>query len=50
MKAKISIPEDDICKVCDETCPENVYDCPILQQAMNSKQAVYKWCWISAGK
>jgi hypothetical protein len=50
MKAKISLPQDDLCKFCDNVCPENVYDCDILQQAMNSKQAGYKWCWLKLEK
>jgi hypothetical protein len=46
MYSNISVPEDDLCKYCDQKCPENIYNCTILQQAMNSKKAVYKWVWI----
>jgi len=50
MKANISVPKDDSCIFCDQECPEDVYDCMILQQAMNSKKAVYKWCWVKNEK
>ena len=50
MKANISVPKDDLCKVCDQECPDNVYDCAILQDAMVKKQASYKWCWLKNEK
>ena len=45
MKTNISLPKDDRCILCENVCPENVYDCPELQHAIETKGAVYKWCW-----
>lgn len=45
MKTNISLPKDDMCKFCDQTCPENIYECLTLTEAINRKQALYLWCW-----
>lgn len=46
LKTNISLPEDDICKLCNEKCPANIYDCPTHQKMVNEKKAVYLWCWV----
>jgi len=46
MKTNISLPEDDLCKLCEEKCPKNVYDCETLTQMINRKKALYVWCWV----
>lgn len=48
MKTNISLPKDDRCKLCDDNrnCPENVYDCIILNDAINTKTAAYIWTWV----
>lgn len=45
MKTTISLPENDICKCCEDICPENIYDCEKLQQLINNKKSQYVWCW-----
>ena len=45
MKTNISLPKDDKCGFCDQKCPDNIYDCEILSEAINKKQCVYVWYW-----
>ena len=59
MRTNISLPKDDLCEFCfdgcksaidNPKCPENIYDCEVLQSAMNEKKAVYKWIWVKKDK
>jgi len=47
MRTNISLPKDDHCSICDEQCPENIYDCPKLNEAIATKKAYYGWCWFA---
>ena len=33
MRTQIKLPENDICIFCDGNCPDNIYDCEILNKA-----------------
>lgn len=46
MKTKLIISQDDICGYCDEKCPNDIYTCPKLIDAINKKNAVYCWSWM----
>ena len=46
MRTNITLHQDDICKVCNEKCPNDIYECELLKNLINQKKALYKWCWI----
>lgn len=47
MRTKPIVSDKDICKFCNDTCPENIYDCPMLNEAIATKKASYLWCWMN---
>lgn len=46
MKTKISLPEGDTCELCENECPNNIYDCEKLTIAINTKIDYYGWRWM----
>lgn len=45
MKTEILLPAIDICKCCYEKCPDDIYDCIILNHLIQRRAAEYVWCW-----
>lgn len=50
MRTKPILSDEDICNICDNKCPENIYDCPNLNEAIKTKNASYIWCWVHRDK
>ncbi len=48
MRTTINLPKDDKCEICEnkDNCPEDIYDCLILNDMINTKKAFYAWSWF----
>lgn len=45
MKTNINLPKDDKCVCCNNKCPDNIYECDILNKLIVQKKSQYIWQW-----